>query len=90
MEIALAGSCCAAWRWPQPVGSSDTVPRRRWIVPPPLLLVAGVTVRVLRALLLRRPVSGSRLVAAADAITLAVIAVVCPGWVARWLLEQRW
>ncbi len=49
-----------------------------WLLPTPLLLVAGVVALVPLASLLRRPVSGPRLIVEAFAITLAVIA--SSGW----------
>jgi hypothetical protein len=36
------------------------------------------------------PVSGPRLFVEAFAVTLAMIALFWLGWVALWLLEQRW
>ena len=61
-----------------------------WLLPTPLLLVAGVVALVPLASLLRRPVSLPRLIVEAFAITLAVIALVWLGWVALWLIEHRW
>ena len=56
-----------------------------WLLPLPLLLFAGVVALVPMASLLRRPVSGPRLMEEAFGVTLAMIAAF---WL-RWLL-LRW
>ena len=61
-----------------------------WLLPIPLLLVAGVVALVPLASLLHRPVSGPRLIVETFAITLAVIALAWLGWMSLWLVEQRW
>ncbi len=61
-----------------------------WLLPTPLLLVAGVVALVPLASLLRRPVSLPRLVVEAFGTTLAVIGTFWFAWVLLWLLEQRW
>jgi hypothetical protein len=61
-----------------------------WLLPPPLLLFAGVVALLPLASLVRRPTSARRLLVEAFAITLAVIAAVLGGWLLLWLLEQRW
>ena len=61
-----------------------------WGLPTPLLLFAGAAASVPLAFLLRRPASLPRLVRKAFNIALEVIAVVWLGWVAPWLIEQRW
>ena len=60
-----------------------------WLLPTPLLLVAGVKALAPLARLLRQPVSGLRLLGEPFAIALAVIALFWRGWLALWLLEQR-
>jgi hypothetical protein len=62
----------------------------RWILPLPLLIFAGVIALLPLVALVRRPTSTPRLVVEAIAVTLAVIAAVWAGWVALWLIEQRW
>lgn len=62
----------------------------RWILPTPLLLFAGVVALWPLVRLLRRPVSLLRLVVEGFVTTLAVIAAAWLGWVALWLVEQRW
>ena len=69
---------------------SATVTRMSWILPTPLWLLAGVAALVPLTYVLRRPVSGLRLMAETFAVTLAVIAAFWLGWVALWLLEHRW
>jgi hypothetical protein len=44
----------------------------------------------LLAAVLRRPTSSLRLLAEAFGTTLAVIGLVWLGWIALWVLEQRW
>ena len=61
-----------------------------WILPVPLLLFAGVVALLPLARLLRRPVSGPRLLVEAFVTALAVVAVVWLAWIARWLVEHRW
>jgi hypothetical protein len=61
-----------------------------WILPPPLLLFAGVVVLWPLAAALRRPTTLLRLLAEAFGITLAVIGLVWLGGIALWVLEQRW
>ena len=60
-----------------------------WTLPTPLLF-AGVVALWPLARLLRRPVSGPRLMVEAVATALAVIAAVWLAWIALWLVEQRW
>ena len=54
-----------------------------------LLLFVGVVALRPLARLLRRPVSGLRLMVEAFVTALAVIGLVWLGWIALWLLEQR-
>jgi hypothetical protein len=61
-----------------------------WILQTPMLLVAGGAAVLILPTLLRRPVSTPRLVVETFGTTLGVFAVVWLGWVALWLLEQRW
>jgi hypothetical protein len=61
-----------------------------WLLPIPLLIVAGVVALLPLASLLRRPVSLPRLIAEAFGITVAVIGTFWVGWVLLWLLEPRW
>ena len=69
-----------------------------WLLPTPLLIVAGVLALVPLTFLLRgdgkatpsRPVSLSRLIAEAFAVTLAVIGAFWLAWAALWVVEQRW
>ena len=77
-------------RYGPPMRLSNTLRRRSWLLPTPLLIVAGVVAVVPLAFLLRRPVSLPRLIVEAFAVTLAVIALVWLGWVTLWLLEHRW
>jgi hypothetical protein len=64
--------------------------RTSWILPTPLLLFAGVLALLPLAALVRRPTSAPRLMVEAFAVTLAVNAAVWLGWLALWLIEQRW
>ena len=64
--------------------------RMSWILPTPLLLFAGIVALLPLAALVRRPTSAPRLTAEAFVTALAVIGVCWLGWVALWLLEQRW
>jgi hypothetical protein len=61
-----------------------------WLLPDPLLLIAGVASLLLLPSLIRRPVSTPRLAAETFGATLGVIALFWLGWVALWLVEQRW
>ena len=61
-----------------------------WVLPTPLLLFAGVVALLPLTRLLRRPVSGPRLMAEAFVTALAVIGAFWLGWIALWLVEQRW
>ena len=61
-----------------------------WLLPPPLLLFAGVVALWPLAAVLRRPTSATRLVVEAFVTTLAVIARVWIAWAALWLIVQRW
>ena len=61
-----------------------------WLLPTPLLLVAGAAALLLVPSLLRRPVSTQRLAVETFGTTLGVIALFWLGWVALWLIEQRW
>jgi hypothetical protein len=61
-----------------------------WIPPTPLLLFAGAVALLPLATVLRRPTSSPRLMVEVFAVTLAVIAAVWAGWLALWLLKQRW
>jgi hypothetical protein len=61
-----------------------------WTLPLPLLLFAGAVVLLPLVAVVRRPTSAPRLVGEAFAVTIAVIAAVCVGWILLWLLEQRW
>jgi hypothetical protein len=67
-----------------------TVARVKWILPVPLLLLAGAVALLPLAALVRRPTSVPRLMAEAFVTALVVIALVCLARVALWLLEQRW
>ena len=60
------------------------------MLPPPLLLFAGVAALVPRVVLVRRSTLASQLVAGAFVMAGAVIAAVWAGWVLRWRVEQRW
>jgi hypothetical protein len=55
-----------------------------WLLPTPLLLFAGAIA------LWPLAASALRLLVEAFVTTLAVIALVWFGWVALWLIEQRW
>jgi hypothetical protein len=61
-----------------------------WILPTPLLLFAGVVAPLPLASLVRRPTSAPRLMVEVFAVTLAVMAAAWAGWLALWLIEQRW
>jgi hypothetical protein len=61
-----------------------------WILPMPLLLIAGVVALWPLVAVVRRPTSAPRLLVEAFGTTLAVIALVWLGWVALWLIEHRW
>ena len=61
-----------------------------WLLPTPLVLFAGVVALLPLAALVRRSVSGPRLMVETFAVTLAVIAVVWAGLLALWLIEQHW
>ena len=61
-----------------------------WVLPVTLLLFAGVVALLPLARLLRRPVSGPRLLVEAFVTALAVVAVVWLAWIALWLVEHRW
>ena len=60
-----------------------------WLLPVPLLLVAGAMALPLAALV-RRPTSAPRLIVETFVVWLAVIAAMWAGGVALWLIEQRW
>ena len=61
-----------------------------WLLPPPLILFAGVVALWPLTLVLRRPTSAPRLLLEAFVTTAAIIALFWLAWVAYWLLEQRW
>jgi hypothetical protein len=64
--------------------------RMNWLLPTPVLLVAGVVALVLLASLLHQPVSLPRLAAETVAITLGEIVAFLFGWVLLWLIEHHW
>jgi hypothetical protein len=61
-----------------------------WLLPVPLLLVAGAMALLPLAALVRRPTSAPRLIVETFVVSLAVIAAMWAGGVALWLIEQRW
>jgi hypothetical protein len=61
-----------------------------WTLPTPLLLFAGVVALWPLAAVLRWPTSAPQLMVETFVVTLAVIAAVWLGWIALWVLEQRW
>ena len=61
-----------------------------WTLPTPLVLFASVVVLLPLVRLLRRPVSGPRLMVEAFVTALAVIGAFWLAWIALWLIEQRW
>jgi hypothetical protein len=65
-------------------------PAVSWTLPLPLLLFAGVVALLPLMALVRRPTSAPRLVMEVFVTALAVIAAVWGGWLALWLIEQRW
>ena len=61
-----------------------------WILPTPLWLFAGAVALWPLMSVARRPTSSPRLVAEAFGSSLAIIGLVWLGWIALWLIEQRW
>ena len=61
-----------------------------WNQPTRTLLFVGIVALLARAALVRPPPSALWLVAEVFAVTLAVSAVVGPGWRLLWLVEHRW
>ncbi len=61
-----------------------------WVLPVPLLLFAGIVALLPLAVLVRRPMSAPRLAGEAFLVTLGVMAVFWVGWLALWMVEQRW
>ena len=61
-----------------------------WLLPTPLLLVAGVVALWPLAAVVRRPTSRARLIVEAFGTTLTLIGFVWLAWIALWVLEQRW
>ena len=61
-----------------------------WLLPSPLLLVAGVLAVVLLTHLLRRPVSDLLVMVATSIITLVVLAMLLLAWEALGWFVQRW
>jgi hypothetical protein len=61
-----------------------------WLLPVPLLLVAGAMALLPLAALVRRPTSAPRLIVETFVVSRAVIAAMWAGGVALWLIEQRW
>jgi len=60
-----------------------------WLLPPPLLLCAGVVALWPLTFVLRRPTSAMRLLVEAYVAKVAVIAAFWLAWVAYWVIEQR-
>jgi hypothetical protein len=60
-----------------------------WVLPLPLLLLAGAVALLPLVALVRRLTSAPRLVVGALVATLAVIALVWAAWLLLWLIEQR-
>jgi hypothetical protein len=63
---------------------------RKVILPVPMLLFASVVELLPLTTVVRQPTSAPQLVVEVFAVALTVIAAVWAGWVALWLLEQRW
>jgi len=61
-----------------------------WLMPTPLLPLAAVLAFVLVWPRLRAQPSTPRLAAEAFGLTLVAIGILWAGWVALWLIEQRW
>ena len=61
-----------------------------WLLPTPLLILAGAIALALALPRVGRPIGGARLVAEVFAVAVATIGAFAVAWGAYWWIEQRW